>query len=241
MALPITQKSHEKSPRSGGSRVLLADDHEIVLEGLRRTLETEFEVVGAVADGLTLVMASQELKPDVIVIDISMPLMNGIEAARQIQKAGLTSKIVFLSMHPDVVYVSEAFRAGGSGYVLKSSAGIEIVKAIRQVLQGGIYITLAINHSAVEAQIKRDHRSQDKLRTLSPRRREVVQMTAEGNSTKKMAEILKISPRTVEFHRYRAMEALGLHTIAELVQYAIKHRLVNPGAAVLANDNLSIT
>jgi DNA-binding NarL/FixJ family response regulator len=112
--------------------------------------------------------------------------------------------------------------------VLKSSAGIEIVKAIRQVLQGGIYITPAINHTAVQAQIKRDHRSQDQLRTLSPRRREVVQMTAEGNSTKKIADILRLSPRTVEFHRYRAMEALGLHTIAEVVQYAIKHRLINP-------------
>jgi DNA-binding NarL/FixJ family response regulator len=228
MALPIAQRSREKAPGGGQPTVLLADDHEIVVEGLRRTLESEFEVIGAVTDGLTLVTASQELKPDVIVIDISMPLMNGIEAARQIQKAGLTSKIVFLSMHPDVVYVSEAFRAGGSGYVLKSSAGIEIVKAIRQVLQGGIYITPAINHTAVQAQIKRDHRSQDQLRTLSPRRREVVQMTAEGNSTKKIADILRLSPRTVEFHRYRAMEALGLHTIAEVVQYAIKHRLINP-------------
>jgi DNA-binding NarL/FixJ family response regulator len=228
MALPIALEPREKVPLRGRPNVLLADDHEIVVEGLRRTLETEFEVVGAVADGLTLVMASQELKPDVIVIDISMPLMNGIEAAHQIQNAGLTSKIVFLSMHPDVVYVSEAFRASGSGYVLKSSAGIEIVQAIRQVLQGGIYITPAINHTAVQAQIKRDHRSQDQLRTLSPRRREVVQMTAEGNSTKKIADILRLSPRTVEFHRYRAMEALGLHTIAEVVQYAIKHRLINP-------------
>lgn len=241
MALPFTRTSREKAPRSGRATVLLADDHELVVEGLRRTIETEFEIVGAVADGLALVKASQELKPDVIVIDISMPLMNGIEAARKIQKAGLTSKIVFLSMHPDVVYVSEAFRAGGSGYVLKSAAGIEIVQALRQVLQGGIFITPAINHTAVQAQIRRDHRSPDKLPTLSPRRREIVQMTAEGNSTKRIADILKISPRTVEFHRYRAMEALGLHTIAELVQYAIKHRLINPGAAVVSKDSPSIT
>jgi DNA-binding NarL/FixJ family response regulator len=208
--------------------VLLADDHEIVVEGLRRMLETDFNVVGNVADGLALVKESRRLKPDVIVADVSMPLMNGIEAARQIQKIGLSAKIVFLSMHPDIVYVSEALRAGGWAYVLKSSAGIEIVNAIREVLQGRIYVTPSIDKSTLQAQIKRDDRSQDHLTDLSPRLREVLQMTAEGNSTKKIAEILKISPRTVEFHRYRAMEALDLHTIAELVQYAFKHRLVSP-------------
>jgi DNA-binding NarL/FixJ family response regulator len=207
--------------------ILLADDHEIVVEGLRRVLETDFNVVGIVADGLALVKDSKKLKPDVIVADVSMPRMNGIEAARQIQKIGLSAKIVFLSMHPDIVYVSEALRAGGWAYVLKSSAGIEIVNAIREVLQGRIYVTPSIDKSTLQAQIKRDDRSQDHLQDLSPRLREVLQMTAEGNSTKKIAEILKISPRTVEFHRYRAMEALDLHTIAELVRYAFKHRLVS--------------
>lgn len=208
--------------------VLLADDHEIVVEGLRRVLETDFNVVGNVADGLALVEDSKKLKPDVIVADVSMPLMNGIEAARQIQKLGLSSRIVFISMHPDIVYVSEAFEAGGWAYVLKSSAGIEIVNAIREVLQGRTYVTPSIDKSTLQAQIKRHDRSQDHLLDLSPRLREVLQMTAEGNSTKKIAEILNISPRTVEFHRYRAMEALDLHTIAELVQYAFKHRLVSP-------------
>jgi PAS domain S-box-containing protein len=208
--------------------VLLADDHQIVVEGLRRVLETDFNVVGTVADGLALIEDSKKLNPDVIVADISMPLMNGIEAARQIQKIGLSAKIVFLSMHPDIVYVSEALRAGGLAYVLKSSAGIEIVNAIREVLQGRTYVTPCIDKSALDAQIKRDDSSPDKLQGLSPRLREVLQMTAEGNSAKKIAEILKISPRTVEFHRYRAMEALDLHTIAELVQYAIKHRLIDP-------------
>lgn len=208
--------------------VLLADDHAIVVEGLRRMLEADFNVVGIVADGLALVEDSKKLKPDVIVADVSMPLMNGIEAARQIQKIGLSAKIVFLSMHPDIVYVSEALRAGGWAYILKSSAGIEIVNAIREVLQGRTYVTPSIGKSTLQAQIKRDDRSQDHLQGLSPRLREVLQMTAEGNSTKKIAEILKISPRTVEFHRYRAMVALDLHTIAELVQYAFKHRLVSP-------------
>jgi DNA-binding NarL/FixJ family response regulator len=208
--------------------VLLADDHEIVLEGLRRVLETDFNVVGIVTNGLALVEDSKKLGPDVIVADVSMPLMNGIEAARQIQKIGLSAKIVFLSMHPDIVYVSEALRAGGWAYVLKSSAGIEIVNAIREVLQGRTYVTPSIDKATLQAQIKRDDHSQDHLQDLSPRLREVLQMTAEGISTKKIAEILKISPRTVEFHRYRAMEALDLHTIAELVQYAFKHRLVSP-------------
>ena len=208
--------------------VLLADDHDIVVQGLRRVLETDFDVIGIVADGLALVTDSKRLKPAVIVVDVSMPLLNGIEAARQIQKVGLSAKIVFLSMHPDIVYVSEAFRAGGLAYVLKSSAGIEIVNAIREVLQGRTYVSPSIDKSLLEAQIKRDDSSRDKLRGLSPRLREVLQMTAEGKSTKKIAELLKISPRTVEFHRYRAMEALDLHTIAELVQYAIKHRLIDP-------------
>jgi DNA-binding NarL/FixJ family response regulator len=212
--------------------VLLADDHAIVVEGLRRILEKDFEVIGAVADGLALVKAAEELRPDVVVADISMPFLNGIEAARQIRAANQRIRIVFLSMHPDVVYVSEAFQAGGSAYVLKSSAGIEIVTAIREALQGGIFVTAAIDKTALEAQIKRDQRSPDVAHSLSPRRREVLQMIAEGRSTKQIADVLQISPRTVEFHRYRVMESLGLHTIAELVQYAINHHMVSPKASL---------
>jgi RNA polymerase sigma factor (sigma-70 family) len=208
--------------------VLLADDHAIVVEGLRRVLEPDFEVLGVVADGLALVKAAENLRPDIIVVDVSMPLLNGIEAARQIRATNQQTKIVFLSMHPDVVYVSEALQAGGSAYVLKSSAGIEIVIAIREALQGGTFVTPAIDQATLEAQIRRDQRSPDVLHSLSARQREVLQMAAEGRSTKEIAEVLQISPRTVEFHRYRAMEKLGLHTIAELVQYAIKHHIVSP-------------
>jgi RNA polymerase sigma factor (sigma-70 family) len=208
--------------------VLLADDHAIVVEGLRRVLEPHFDVVGAVADGFALVETAQKLKPDVIVVDVSMPLLNGIEATRQIRATNQRTKIVFLSMHPDVVYVSEALLAGGSGYVLKSSAGIEIVMAIREALQGKTFLTPAIDKTTLEVQVKRDQRSGDVLHSLSPRQREVLQLVAEGWSTKEIAEVLQISPRTVEFHRYRTMESLGLHTIAELVQYAIKHRIVAP-------------
>jgi DNA-binding NarL/FixJ family response regulator len=209
--------------------VLLADDHAIVVEGLRRTLEPGFEVIGAVADGLALVTAATSLTPDIIVADVSMPLLSGIEAARRIRAAGRRTRIVFLSMHPDVVYVAEAFRAGGSAYVLKSSAGIEIVTAIRQALQGGEFVSPAIDRTALENQIRRDRRSPDAPDNLSHRQRAVLQMVAEGRSTKEIAHLLRISPRTVEFHRYRAMRSLGVHTIAELVQYAIKHHLVLPG------------
>jgi DNA-binding NarL/FixJ family response regulator len=208
--------------------VLLADDHAIVVEGLRRVLEVHFNVVGVVGDGLALVKAAEELRPDLIVVDVSMPLLNGIEATRQIRATNQQTKIVFLSMHPDLVYVSEALQAGASAYVLKSSAGIEIVAAIRVALQGERFVTPSIDRATLEAPIIRDQRSPDGLHSLSARRREVLQLVAEGRSNKEIAEILQISPRTVEFHRYRAMESLGLHTIAELVQYAIKHRVVSP-------------
>jgi DNA-binding NarL/FixJ family response regulator len=208
--------------------VLLADDHAIVVEGLRRVLEPDFDVVGVVADGRAMVIAARKLKPDLIVADVSMPLLNGIEAARQILATDPKVKIIFLSMHPDVIYVSEALQAGGSAYVFKISAGFEILAAIREVLQGKVYVTPSIDRATLEAQIKRDQRSRQTPHSLSPRRREVLQLVAEGRSTKQIAEILRISPRTVEFHRYRAMESLGLHTLAELVQYAIKHRIAAP-------------
>jgi DNA-binding NarL/FixJ family response regulator len=208
--------------------VLLADDHALVVEGLRRVLEPDFDVVGVVADGLALLKAAERLMPDIIVVDVSMPHLNGIDAARRIRATNQRAKIVFLSMHPDAVYVSEALQAGGSAYVLKSSAGIEILTAIRESLRGATFVSPAIDKAMLDAQIRRHQHSPDMPQGLSPRRREVVQMVAEGRSTKEIAELLRISPRTVEFHRYRAMESLGLHTIAELVQYAIKHRMVSP-------------
>ena len=206
--------------------VLLADDHAIVVEGLRRVLETEYEVIGVVEDGLALVEAAEKLSPDVIVADISMPLLNGIEAAREIRTANQRIKIVFLSMHPDVVYVSEALQAGGSAYVLKSSAGVEILKAIGEALQGRTFVSPAIDRFRLEAQIRLDQSLPGVVYPLSPRRQQVLQMIAEGRSTKEIAESLRISPRTAEFHRYRVMKSLGLHTTAELVQYAIKHRII---------------
>jgi DNA-binding NarL/FixJ family response regulator len=208
------------------STVLLADDHPIVVEGLCRVLGTNYDVVGVAGDGRALLTAAEQLQPDVIVADVSMPLLNGIEAVRQIRKTDQEVKIIFLSMHSDPAYVTEALQAGGSAYVVKNLAGIEILTAIRHVLQGETYISPSIDRVALEAKIKRDRRAHHSS-ARPQRQREVLQFVAEGRSTKEIAAMLQISPRTVEFHRYRLMETLGLHTTAELVQYAIKHHIVS--------------
>lgn len=208
-------------------RVLLADDHKIVVEGLRNLLEPEFELVGTVEDGRALVAAAAELRPDVIVADISMPLLNGIEAARQIKKADSGAKIVFLTMHPDVTYATRAFEAGASGYVLKHSAPSELVTAIREALKGRTYVTSIIAKDVLQSFMDRSHKREDAFHKLTPRQREILQLVTEGRSAKEIASLLNVSPRTVEFHKYRMMEDLGLRTNAELIQFAIKHGLAS--------------
>lgn len=208
------------------ARVLLGDDHTIILEGVRRILEPHFEVVGGVPDGRALIAAVQELHPDVVVADISMPLLNGIEVARQLQKSPFPPKIIFLTMHPDAAYATEAFRAGACGYVLKSSAAEELVKAVQEALGGRVYVTPLVAGEVLHG-LMQPTPSEDKPAALTPRQREVLQLVAEGRSAKEIAGILKMSPRTVEFHKSRIMQALGLHTTAELTQYAIRHRIVS--------------
>jgi DNA-binding NarL/FixJ family response regulator len=203
-------------------RILLADDHALVREGLHRVLEPDFEIVGEVADGYALVAAAEKLQPAIIVSDVSMPLLNGIEAVRQIRKTDRKVKIIFLSMHPDVTYAAEALRAGGSAYVLKSSAGTEIREAIREALAGRMYITPSIHRDTVLFQMARGGE-----RALTTRQREVLQMIAEGRSSKEMAAILNVSPRTIEFHKSGVMTALDLHTTAELVRYAIERGIAS--------------
>ena len=208
------------------TRVLLADDHTIVAEGLASLLEPEYELVGRVQNGRDLLRAADELDPDVIVTDISMPLLNGIEALRQLKKARPDVRVVFLTVHADVTYVTEAFRAGARGYVLKQSAAEELRSAIRTVHEGGTYVTPLIALELGDL-LDADEASDSLAVVLTPREREVLQLLAEGRSVKEIAAVLDISPRTVEFHKYNVMEKLGLRTTAELTQYAIKHGIVS--------------
>lgn len=207
-------------------RVLLADDHRIVAEGLRSLLEPEFELAGIVEDGRALIKAAEKLLPDVIVADISMPLLNGIEAVRQIKKINPDIKVVFLTMHSDVTYAAKAFEVGASGYVLKHSAPSELITAIRAAVKGQTYVSPMIAGELMQSYKEGVHLQQAGIGKLTPRQKEVLQLLAEGHSAKKIADILCISPRTVEFHKYKMMEQLNLKTSAELVRYAIKHGIV---------------
>jgi DNA-binding NarL/FixJ family response regulator len=207
-------------------RVLLADDHKIVLEGLRGILEPEFEIVGAVEDGRALVAEAERLSPDVVVADISMPGLNGMDAARQIKQMNEHIKIVFLTMHSEVSYAAGAFDAGASGFVLKHSAAQELITAIREAMQGRTYVTPMIAGELIGSYKNGNLRKAGSSAALSPRQREVLQLLAKGKSTKEIGALLDISTRTVEFHKYRMMEQLKIKTSAELVQYAVKHGLL---------------
>lgn len=213
------------------TKVLLADDHTIVAEGLRSLLEGEFELVGSVSDGRALLEAARNLNPDVIVADISMPLLNGLDAARQLKRDGATAKIVFLTMHAEAQLAAEAFRAGASGYLLKSSAGEELIAAIHEVTKGRAYVTPLITKDVLSFLIGAARQPEQPAIKLTPRQREVLQLVAEGRTMKEIASILNISTRTVESHKYEMMETLGVQTNAELVQYAIKLGLVSVAPA----------
>jgi DNA-binding NarL/FixJ family response regulator len=208
-------------------RVLLADDHQIVLGGLKSLLAGEFEVVGSVRDGRALVDRAATLHPDVIVADISMPELNGIEAARQIKKTDKNIKIVFLTMHPDATYAANAFEAGASGFVLKHSAPSELITAIHEAMKGKTYVTPLIAGDLIRIYQEGGSPQKDLFKKISPRQREILQLLAEGKSGKEIASILDISTRTVEFHKYRMMEQLNIKTSAELVQYAVKHGIIS--------------
>ncbi len=208
------------------ARVLLVDDHRIVTEGLRALLEPEFQIVGTVDDGRAAVEASGDLKPDVVVLDISMPSLNGLEAARQIRKLSPKVKIVFLTMHNDITYVRKAFEAGASAYVIKHSASLDLRLAIQEALSGRTYITPAVVKEGNNVLLRRSRMSKNASNRLTPRQREVLQLLAEGRSAKEAASILHLSPRTVEFHKYRLMQQLGFETTAQLLQFAIKHKII---------------
>ena len=206
------------------SRVLVADDHRIVAEGLRGILEPTYELVGIVENGRELVDQAMALHPDVIVADITMPLLNGLDAMALLQRQDCRSKFVFLTMHKDVTYAAKALRQGAMGYVLKHSASEELLMALQAVLAGERYVSNEIA-SGLEGRDDAVDQIED-LRTLTTRQREVLQLFAEGKSAKEVATNLGISARTAENHKARIMTQLKLHTTSDLVQYAIRHGLI---------------
>ena len=207
-------------------KVLIADDHSMVIDGLRSLLEPEFEVVGAVNDGRAVLPEVRKLQPDVVVIDISMPLLNGLDCTRQLHDTGCTAKILILTMHPDATLAQEALAAGASGYLLKSSPGSELKGALRDVLQGRTYLSPGVSRDVVAIMGRMTSIHEDVWARLTPRQREVLQLLAEGKSHKEVADILNISVKTAEYHKYSILDKLGLKTNAELVQYAVRHGII---------------
>ncbi len=205
-------------------RILLADDHRIVVDGLKGLLSEDFELLGAASNGRELMEMCTQLKPDVVVADISMPLLNGLDAVRQLREQGVTAKFIFLTMHRDQTYATQALGVGASGYVLKHAASDELITAIRAALRGETYVSEALRNAARdEATVGGGKAPAD----LTGRQREVLQLFAEGKSAKEVAAILGISPRTAETHKYKLMDELAVKTGAELVQYAIRHGLIS--------------
>ncbi len=215
-------------------RILLADDHVLVAQGIQKLLESEseFELVGLVADGRALVSAVERLQPDVAIVDISLPLLNGLDACRLIKKVSPSLKIIALTMHSEQNFVREAFKVGVSAYVLKQSVGSELVLALREVLKGRTFVSPMVAQGLVDQALNPAHilQSDEKeglARELSLRQREVLQLVAEGKSTKEIASILDVSIKTVEFHKTRIMRQLGIRTTAELTKYAIANGLIS--------------
>lgn len=207
------------------ARLLIADDHTLVAEACRSFLEPEFEVVGIADNGRTLLLQATEFKPDVVVLDIAMPKLNGLDAGDQIKRVSPNTKLVFLTMNMSPEVAAEAFRRGASGYVVKSSAAEELVRAIRRALKSESYLSPAITKETVEFLLRSGALFAGEKR-ITRRQSEVLQLLAEGLSMKEIAAVLNLKPGTVAFHKYKMMESLGVKSNAELLQYAIKHHLV---------------
>jgi DNA-binding NarL/FixJ family response regulator len=206
------------------ARVIIADDHTLIADAFQKLLEPAYSIVGNVSDGRALIAAARDLRPDVIVLDIAMPLLNGLDAARAIKKMDSSIKLVFVTVTEDSDIAAEAFRAGGSAYVLKRSAGAELLTAMDEVLHHRSYMTPLVTDGVVQSLMRsRD----DKAPLLTARQREVLQLLAEGKSMKAAADILQISTATIAFHKYRIMEQLRIKTSAELIRFAVHHHLVS--------------
>ncbi|HEY3740203.1 MAG TPA: response regulator transcription factor [Bryobacteraceae bacterium] len=206
------------------TRVLLADDHAVVAQGLESLLKDSFELVGIVHDGRSLLDAAELFRPDVIVTDISMPLLNGLDALPQLRQRCPDAKVIILTMHRETQLAVDAFRAGASGYLLKVSPGEELITAIEQVAQGRAYVTTLMSKDLITLLLE-SGQSQAGGSPLTARQREVLQLIAEGKTMKEVASILKISPRTAEAHKYEIMQVLGIQTTAGLIHYAIRLKL----------------
>jgi DNA-binding NarL/FixJ family response regulator len=208
------------------SRILIADDHTLVAELCKRLLDNEFDVIGVVSDGRALVRAAGELRPDVVVVDIAMPVLNGLDAGRQLKQILPAVKLVYLTMNPDVEVAAEAFRRGASGYLLKTCAASDIVLAVRDVLRGKSYVSEALSRDTVNFLRRQDKELVAEAELLTARQREVLQLLAEGKVMKELGDILHMTTRTVAYHKYRMMEVLGAKSNAELVKYAVRNHMV---------------
>ena len=207
-------------------RVLLADDHQMLLDALKELLEPTYEVVGLVSDGRAVLKAAEKLRPDVIVLDIAMPQLNGLDAGRKLKQSIPGVKLIFITMNEDPYLVGEAFRAGASAFLLKQAAGLELHEAIGEVLKGGSYVTPSAAKGLDKISL-REPKNRERAPEPTARQREVIQLLAEGRTMKEVARLLCITPRTVAAHKYTVMELLQLKTSAELVQYAIKHSIIS--------------
>ena len=207
-------------------RILIADDHTLVAEACRKLLESEYDVVGTVSNGRALVRAAAELKPHLIIVDVAMPLLNGLDAGQQVKEFLPSVKLVFLTMNHDADLAAEAFRRGASGYLLKTCAASELTIAVREVLKGKSYLSPTIAKDTVDFLLRQDKKLIEESDRLTERQREVLQLLAEGKCMKEVADVLNITTRTVVFHKYRIMEVLNAKNGAELIQYAIRNHLI---------------
>lgn len=208
-------------------RILIADDHKLVAEACKSMLEPEFDVIAVVPDGRALLQAAEELRPDVVILDISMPELNGLDAGEQIKHRNRSIKLIYLTMALGPEIAAEAFRRGASGYVLKQCNAEELLIAVRRVLHGESYLSPLITKDTVEF-LLRSGAAYEEEKRISSRQSEVLQLLAEGKSMKEIAYILQLKPGTVAFHKYRIMDILGIKTSAALIEYAIRHHMISP-------------
>ena len=209
----------------GRPRILLADDHTLIVEGFRKLLETEFEIVGVASDGRALLAAALQEKPDVIILDIGMPFLSGIDAGRELKRLVPRTRLIVLTMNEDPDIAREALRQWASAYLVKKSAGTELISAVREVLKGKSYVTPRLAQRLMD-EFVRDPRL-GRTKELTPRQREVLHLLAEGRTMKETADLLHLTPRTVAFHKYRIMDEFGLKTNSDLVRFAIREHIVS--------------